>query len=690
MVKKLQGNVVRSGRLSLKPAAKSPPSNPRDLAELKKARKTRIKVTPDPRTLKAEGTRATHGLYALAELGSQILEIRDSADNIMQDITIKARLLLGCDISYIVEVYEPDVSGRVVASSGLSDRFPRHFAKVNFGLVGLTFREKKPIVCLDYETDPRSPEWLIPYVKGEGMKSILEVPLLIEDKVAGILVLSNCWTRQFSKHDVRLATTFANLASIALKNSATYKEQKIMLRQLELLNESLSKRNTEIQNTRHIHDQFMTVALESGGIPMIAHTLVKIIHNPVLVEDRYGEILAFVSDENGDDDDISPRTISELSIVNIARLNPAVKGQLKYLEGNVKQIQATSIETPGVSSGQGRLIAPIIAGDQLLGYVSGLVNGDSQSDLTDRVAIEYAAMALALEILKQRNVFEAEQRAMGDFLSSLLSGDLSQTKHIFQRASYLGYNLAGPKRLMVMKLDKPINTESDELIDVKQSTLNRLLHAVIDSIATFAPDSFATVLNQNIVVLVAIENPDQEFWLTSTSGRLAEDMKEAIKRINPELTASVGVGCLCLDHKEYKKSYDEARRALDIAGWMGYRDEVISLQNFGIVGLLFDPQNLERLSVFAERYLNPLIAYDNDHDTNLIKTLLTYLDSNCSPKICGDLLFIHENTVRHRLERIENLCKVDLRSADTRLSLQLALKIHSLQPVGPRETFTHN
>ncbi|MBI4333545.1 MAG: helix-turn-helix domain-containing protein [Chloroflexi bacterium] len=41
-------------------------------------------------------------------------------------------------------------------------------------------------------------------------------------------------------------------------------------------------------------------------------------------------------------------------------------------------------------------------------------------------------------------------------------------------------------------------------------------------------------------------------------------------------------------------------------------------------------------------------------------------------------LFLHPNTVKYRLQKVEELCGVSLHSAEDLMNLQLALRLHDL------------
>jgi sugar diacid utilization regulator len=77
------------------------------------------------------------------------------------------------------------------------------------------------------------------------------------------------------------------------------------------------------------------------------------------------------------------------------------------------------------------------------------------------------------------------------------------------------------------------------------------------------------------------------------------------------------------------------------------------------------------IRAFFERILGPLAA-EPRHEP-LFDTLEAYLRSGGSANAVARQLFLHRNTVRHRLRRIAKLTGADLSDPDTRLALQLAI-----------------
>ncbi|USG68106.1 PucR family transcriptional regulator ligand-binding domain-containing protein [Brevibacillus ruminantium] len=96
----------------------------------------------------------------------------------------------------------------------------------------------------------------------------------------------------------------------------------------------------------------------------------------------------------------------------------------------------------------------------------------------------------------------------------------------------------------------------------------------------------------------------------------------------------------------------------------------------GLFRLLFHVPQEPVLTHFIHDYLGPLVRYDAENGTQLVKTLRLYLDNHLSKQETADKLFIHRQTLYHRLEKIQECLKVDLSQPDKRLCLEIAIRAH--------------
>jgi purine catabolism regulator len=85
------------------------------------------------------------------------------------------------------------------------------------------------------------------------------------------------------------------------------------------------------------------------------------------------------------------------------------------------------------------------------------------------------------------------------------------------------------------------------------------------------------------------------------------------------------------------------------------------------------------LDNFCEEYLGPLEAYDSRYNGELLDTLEGFFLANGNHARAAESLHLHRNTLLYRLSRIEALSGRDLAESETRLCLQLALKIRHLK-----------
>jgi DNA-binding PucR family transcriptional regulator len=97
-----------------------------------------------------------------------------------------------------------------------------------------------------------------------------------------------------------------------------------------------------------------------------------------------------------------------------------------------------------------------------------------------------------------------------------------------------------------------------------------------------------------------------------------------------------------------------------------------------------DPAELQR---FYEETVAPLVAYDEQYETELVQTLETFLDADGNVAGTAQRLFTHRHTVRYRLERVRDLTGLDVSSTDGRERLGLGLKAMRVlgiaSPAGP-------
>ncbi|MEV6263222.1 helix-turn-helix domain-containing protein [Streptomyces sp. NPDC051784] len=85
------------------------------------------------------------------------------------------------------------------------------------------------------------------------------------------------------------------------------------------------------------------------------------------------------------------------------------------------------------------------------------------------------------------------------------------------------------------------------------------------------------------------------------------------------------------------------------------------------------PDEVRRLH--RERLIGVLERYDAEHQSDLVATVRAFLDASGSWQHCAEQLHVHVNTLRYRLQRVEQLTGHSLATLHDRVDFVLAFGI---------------
>jgi sugar diacid utilization regulator len=419
-----------------------------------------------------------------------------------------------------------------------------------------------------------------------------------------------------------------------------------------------------------VQDAMLQVMLEGGTIAALVECLAERIGNPVAVADPLFHLITSNPKwEHGDR--FRREAISRGGTAHEIFDDPIIGPLFRRVTEERRPTLFRSFPAKGME--KRRLMAPILAGKDIVGFVTVLEESRLFQD-SDAAVLQQAALVLALELLKQRAVLEAEMRLQADFLHDLFAENYVGHETIGLRASLLGIDLLRPWDLIVIEPDKP---EADPGANHLTADRTRLLDVVRRTARARSPGSVVIGHGEGIVVLRPVASGAAGGGSIS---ELAEAVREQVRRAFRETarTVSVGIGGRCEALADFGQRYAEARRALEVSRSLGQKDRVQTLAAFGVYAILFQQGNEQALLSFALRALGPLLEYDRRRHTALVATLDAYLAERGALRRTAARLDVHHNTLRGRLVRIRETAGVDLADATVRLNLQLALEIYRL------------
>lgn len=167
----------------------------------------------------------------------------------------------------------------------------------------------------------------------------------------------------------------------------------------------------------------------------------------------------------------------------------------------------------------------------------------------------------------------------------------------------------------------------------------------------------------------AIPNPDIiNTYLTSISATLIlatsschkfELKTRIIDFLNEESKTKNGIKTILISSffntaADSLKSIDNLKYLYEISQSFSFK-EIISYEDIHLEKIIYPLMKEKTLRDLIAEYLDPLISYDIENNTDLVHTLKVYLRCNGNKKETADQLFIARQTLYHRLNRINSV-----------------------------------
>lgn len=394
----------------------------------------------------------------------------------------------------------------------------------------------------------------------------------------------------------------------------------------------LNEQSLRLQRAAEIHDRFTRIVLGGGGLREIALTLAELIERRVLIVDQHGEVLT------GSGELDVERIV--LDAATSADANGAQHGRWAPVE--VADAPAT--------------LQPIMVDGEPYGAIVALATPDSMST-DDFEALQFAATVAALRQVQARALVEDDRRFQAVCLEELVSGHLTDRSVLSERAAAFGWDLSLPRAVLLAQAESSTGGDADtvrSLADAAQAALG--------------PTAIVWERSTQAAALLAPRRTDPAALIEAA----ASLRREAARRL-PTTPVSVGIGRLRADPLELRESHAEARRALEVGRWRS-PGEVVIFERMGLDRLLASVSDVE-LSAFRDTMIEPLAEYDRAHRSSLVDTLEAYVATRNGAE-AARRLYVHYNTVRSRLARIEELIGPFLADTERLTGLAVALHIH--------------
>ncbi len=302
--------------------------------------------------------------------------------------------------------------------------------------------------------------------------------------------------------------------------------------------------------------------------------------------------------------------------------------------------------------------------------------------------LRVVANLIGLEVDRAKAPERASEAAVADFVNDLLARRIPDGETVAARAAELGCDLSAGASVIVARARPQHPEEGDwraRVLTVAERGARAVERTALTALVSpgwvarhgrAATGEGATTGSRELVIVAP--GPD-----VAAGRRVADAVYAELEAGLPAHMLTVAISRHADEPADLHRAGTEALLAANVAEARGL--EQLSFEETGAYRLLLpamseDPSELQG---FFEETVAPLVDYDEQYETELVRTLESFLDADGNVARTAERLFTHRHTIRYRLERVRELSGLDVSSTDGRERLSLGLKAMRVLGIHP-------
>lgn len=423
----------------------------------------------------------------------------------------------------------------------------------------------------------------------------------------------------------RVMAALARYGSVALENAHLHDRQRVAISRLERQHVETADQYTRLERILSVHETLALAVLEGRGLASVVRSLGTFTDATMLV--------------------ISPRD----RVLASWPADGTIEWRPELAPGAKARTVVEHLDDSHV------VAAPAVIDGDVLAWI--IADMTVPPEDVERAAVEYGALLVALELLRERTATEVETRLRGGLVEELFSGTAVEDL-LVKRALAFGYDLERPSRVFLVEAASDSDVES--------------LYAPVAGCARRWSSHNLVALRGGAVVVVVPEEPDGGGG--EGEPQFEDELRAMALAKMPQASLNTAVGTLCEAVQDYRHSYLAARRGLDLVSLLGRAGDVFSFRFSSLESMLLQSTRPDVIVKFISRYVEPLEHYDRDHTSELRRTLEVYYAAGGTLEEAARRLHVHVSTLRYRLTKVAQLVGVDPKDGSASLDIQVALK----------------
>lgn len=499
---------------------------------------------------------------------------------------------------------------------------------------------------------------LAPHLVGEGIRSLLAVPVRTSRRTLGVLECYCAHTHDPSAREIALLEHLARIGGFAIDIVRRRLEDDQQRLRLEEENRRLRLQGDWLERAHMIDARLMEVLLEDRSFDRLASVLASSLDCTALVEE-VGVLHPHTALAGAD---LVPEAAEALrdGRVSARRQRPHPAGRPTVISNDF---------TTGMPGG---LAAPAMLDGEPTGWVSAY--RAQPFDRFERRTVERAAIVMAALGQRERAEREVEWRLSREFFDQLLAtAPGTNTDAIIDRGLHLGVDLRSQNVVLVFRSEP--ESDGPDAGDAGGARTTRLISSVQRAVDASTSPAMAIARADHVVVIYPASSPEE---VDALIARLQDKMR-AVRGLE---RLSIAVSTVCKDPFDYEPTYRAALTALSL-GKAGTEGRVVRVPELGVYALLLNARRPDELAEFATTTVAGLRHYDEQNGTDLVQTLKIYLEERGKLPATAARMFVHPNTVSYRLNRIRDITGGHPSEMDVALRFELAFMIERLAGTRP-------
>lgn len=347
------------------------------------------------------------------------------------------------------------------------------------------------------------------------------------------------------------------------------------------------------------------------------------------------------------------------------------------LDVNLKALsESTTLQLPEAWSTEAKgdlvILTQTVTVLGLVRGVLGFICPGNWIDESHLLLMDKAVNALAQDEFRRLSVQERQSFYEQDFVEELIRGETA-TPPSWNRVKETSQHL----RVAILRTPVLSNIRPDAREEDWYTQRSELAMRVRMALTHHQLSTYLAVRHHEVVAVLTIQN--QRTWQKKFYTAM-EEFRSAIQRDTKEPTELfAGIGTEVENFSGVAQSYQNALVALRVAEQADSPHRITLYDEAGVHRWTALLSRDERAIGMAHHDLRPIIEYDESHKSHLLDSLKVYLDNDRSVQKTADQLFIHRQTLYHRLELIDRLLALDLNHPAIRLSVHMSLYFHMNQ-----------